>query len=87
MEGKILLHKSIELRSLAVSSFQLTSDVVPGTVFFISAGFASLTLGLALYILMSLRGKKMAEVTAMGAGRVESAKPVPIFDTYKVSNI
>ena len=80
-------NENSKLRSFIVSSFQLTSNVVPGAVFFISAGFASLTLGLAIYILISLKGKKMAEVTAMGAGRVESVKPMTIFDTYKVSNI
>ena len=66
---------------------QLTSDVFPGTVFFISAGFSLLTLVLATYILISLKGKKMSEATAMGAGRIEAAKAVEVYDTYYLSKI
>ena len=49
--------------------FQLTSETVPGTFFFISFGISLIALSLSIYVLMSLKGRKIAKVTAIGAGR------------------
>ena len=49
----------------------MTIDSVPGAIFFISTGLSAVALLLSVYILISLRGKSMSEVTAKGAGRNE----------------
>lgn len=49
----------------------MTIDSVPGAIFFISTGLSAVALLLSVYILISLRGKSMSEVTAEGAGRNE----------------
>ena len=49
--------------------FQLTSETVPGTFFFISFGISLIALSLSIYVLMSLKGRKIAKVTAIGAER------------------
>ncbi len=48
-----------------------TFDELPGLIFFISTGISAIALLLSVYILISLKGRKMADVTAEGAGRAE----------------
>ena len=66
---------------------QETSDIFPGAVYMISAGFGLLTVLLSFYLYKSLKGETMAEATAMGAGRVKDSKPVELFDTFRLSRI
>ena len=47
---------------------------LPGTIFFISAAVSGLALLSSVYILISLKGKRMSEVTADGSGRGEKDK-------------
>jgi len=47
---------------------------VPGTIFFISAAISAIALLSSVYILITLRGKRMSEVSAAGAGREENDK-------------
>ena len=69
--------------------FQATSETYPGTCFFISTGISLIALALSCYILISLKGKKIEEVTAIGAGResLPIAKNNGIFDTFYLSRI
>ena len=46
----------------------------PGTIFFISAAISGLAVMSSVYILISLKGKRMSEVTGAGAGREEKDK-------------
>ena len=47
----------------------LTDETYPGTIFFVSAGICCLNLACSIYVHLSLRGKRMAEVTKEGAKR------------------
>ncbi len=51
------------------SLWAVTDSVYPGAVFFVSAGLSLISLSLAIYIQISLRGRKISELTAAGAGR------------------
>ena len=50
--------------------WELTDKTYPGTIFFVSAGIIFINLMLAIYVHMSLKGKRMAEVTKEGANRL-----------------
>lgn len=47
----------------------LTDETYPGTIFFVSAGICCINLACSIYVHLSLRGKRMAEVTKEGAER------------------
>ena len=49
--------------------WQLTDKTYPGTIFFVSAGIILINLILAIYVHISLGGKRMSEVTKEGANR------------------
>ena len=69
----------------------MTSTTVPGAFFFISFGISSVAVALSVYVLVSLKGKKLSEVTAIGAGR--ESEPVSedhhkdIVDIFYLSKI
>ena len=70
-------------------NFQITSETYPGTCFFISTGLSIIALALAFYVHISLKGKKMKDITAIGAGResLPTVKDNRIFDTFYLSGI
>ena len=49
--------------------WELTDKTYPGTIFFVSAGITFINLILAIYVHLSLGGKRMSEVTKEGANR------------------
>ena len=77
----------------------MTSTTFPGAVFLLSGGISFITLSMTFYIHFSLKGKKMVEVTRIGAGRLtdeekeqkrmtENRKFSPeTFDAVKISYI
>ena len=67
----------------------MTSETYPGTCFFISTGLSIIALALAFYVHISLKGKKMQDVTAIGAGResLPTVKNNGIFDKFYISQI
>ena len=61
---------------------------LPGTIFFISAAVSGLALVSSVYILISLKGKRMSEVTADGSGRGEKDKnDVELSEKSEISDI
>ena len=69
--------------------FEATITTVPGTVFFVSTGLCVVAFVLSCYVLISLKGHKMSEVTAQGSGRgVESTnEEIQFSDFTKISYI
>ncbi len=51
------------------SLWKVTDSTVPGAVFFLSSAMSLVALLLAIYVQISLKGRKISELTAAGAGR------------------